>query len=145
MAFLKVGKKDQSKQRLYIMQITMPLDEDFTGLTVIKIGKTSGVSAKARMLDICSDIYDKFRRTPMIHIARDRQVPSDKVFEYEATLHNFFQNYKYNFKSKWSGHTECFVIPLEDAKMAFEAVIDGQVPDYLYELPEASEEGTVPF
>jgi len=145
MAFLKVGSDEKKKRRLYIMEILMPIGDDASGLTVIKIGVASGNSSKERMLQICGSIFDAHRRTPMIAIKRDREVPGDKVFKYEAILHAFFKNYKYNFKNKWSGSTECFVIPLDDAKQAFEAVIEDQVPDFTYVLPDAPVCDDIPF
>jgi hypothetical protein len=137
--FLKVGETPKNTSRLYMMEITMPL-----GIHLIKFGKSSGKSSKARVLQICSDIFDKYRTTPMIHLKRDRHIEDDKVFEYETTLHNFFKNYRYTFGKKWDGHTECYVIPLEDALQAYEAVIEGNKPDFTYELIE-HEEDKVPF
>lgn len=140
MALLKVGAPPPSKkQRLYLMEITLP-----SGMVVMKCGKSSGPSSKERMLQICSSIYDKFRRTPMIKIQRDREVPADKVFEYETTVHRFFCNYQYDSKTKWDGITECFVVPLDDMVATYEAVLDGQVPDFIYELPEIIED-RLPF
>jgi len=131
MSFLKVGgKPPNKKQRLYLMERVLP-----SGMTVIKCGKASGASSKERMLQICSSIYDKFRRTPMIKIQRDREVPADKVFEYETIMHKFFSDYRYNHATKWDGITECFVVPLDDMVAAYEAVIEGMVPEHIYVMP----------
>jgi hypothetical protein len=60
------------------------------------------------------------------------------VFKYENTLHKFFVDYKYDTKHKWDGVTECFVLKedSEDAIQAYEAVINGMVPDKKYIMPD---------
>lgn len=141
MAFLNVGSAPEKKQRLYIMEITLP-----TGMRVTKIGKASGSSSKERMLQINSSIFDKYRCTAMISIKRDRSVPADKVFEMESVLHRFFKDYKYKSKKAFSGVTECFVVPLEDVVQAYELVIEGTYPDFTYELVTAEDnEYGLPF
>lgn len=126
------------------MAITMPV-QDSIGMTIIKVGKASGQSSKERMLQICGSIYDRRRSTPMIKIVRDREVPADMVFKYETILLQFFADYQYSSKDKWSGSSECFVIPKEDAIQAYEAVLDGLVPDHTYELPEPEPEDEILF
>ena len=141
MAFLSVGKsKVPDIQRLYLMEITLP-----TGMIVVKIGKASGSSSKNRMLQICGGIFDKFRKTPMIYIKKDTVVPTDLVFQYENILHRFFTDYRYYSKVPFDGHTECFTIPLDDAVMAYEAVINGHVPEHIYEMPEPVEQDSLTF
>jgi len=140
MAFLKVGAgAPKKKQRLYIMEITLP-----SGMKVTKIGKASGQSSKERMLQINGSIFDKHRCTAMISIKRDREVPADKVFEYETVLHRFFSSYQYEHKTRFDGITECFVVAVDDVVQAYEAVIEGSVPDFLYEAPEVVED-KLPF
>jgi hypothetical protein len=132
MAFLKVGSEVVlKKQRLYVMEITLP-----SGMTVVKVGKASGLSAKERMLQICGSIYDKTRRTPMIKIHRDREVPAEYVFTFETTLHRFFKLRQYKSKLVWDGVSECFVLPLDDVIQAFDLVIEGVVPDFVYGADE---------
>ena len=139
--FLKVGEgAPKQAQRLYLLEITLP-----SGLVLCKIGKASGASSVTRMMQIVESIYNKFRRTPMIYIKRDREVPADKVFQYEAELHRYFKSCQYITTHKWSGCTEAFCIPLEDAVMAYESVIEGNVPDHLYELPDDSTYDKLPF
>ena len=138
MSFLKVGGSPLKKQRLYLMEIELP-----SGMVVQKIGKASGPSSKERMLQINSSIFDKFRCTAKIRIKRDREVPADMVFKYESMLHQFFKAYQYESKTRWDGVTECFTIPLEDAVQAYEAVIEGNVPDFTYEMPELIEDELV--
>lgn len=143
MAFLKVGEEPKlkpKKQRLYILNIELP-----SGMTVVKIGKASGESSKERMLQINGSIFDKFRCTAKISIKRDREVDADMVFKYENILHRFFGNYKYETKHIWDGCTEAFCIPLEDAVIAYELVVDGNVPDFNYELPPSEAQDDVPF
>lgn len=139
--FLKVGGPGPKQvQRLYLLEITLP-----SGLVICKIGKASGPSSVTRMMQIVESIYNKFRKTPMIYIKRDREVPDDMVFKYESELHRFFKNYKYETTHKWSGCTEAFCIPLEDAIMAYEAVIEGNVPEHTYVLPKPTLEDELPF
>jgi len=136
MAFLKVGGKPPAKkQRLYIMDIELP-----SGMRITKIGKSSGANSKERMLQINSSIFDKFRCTAKIKIKRDREVPADKVFEYETILHRFFSDCQYTTTHKWDGVTECFCVHLDDVVQAYEAVIDGMVPDHTYVAPDIKEE-----
>ena len=142
MAFLKVGvEPKQKKQRLYILDIELP-----SGMKVTKIGKASGNSSKERMLQINGSIFDKLRCTAKISIKRDREVDADMVFRFENTLHRFFANYKYNSKEKWDGVTECFCVPVEDVIQAYELVIEGVEPDFVYQMPDTKEdEDTLPF
>jgi len=142
MAFLTVGASmPKKKQRLYIMEITLP-----SGMVVVKCGKASGHSSKERMMQICSSIYDKFRRTPMIKIQRDREVDSDLVFKYEAIMHRFFMDYKYESKHKFDGISECFVVPLDDMIQAYEAVMEGMEPDGVYvRAPVEVDKYGIPF
>jgi len=139
MAFLKVGSTPKIKTRLYVMEITMP-----TGITVVKIGKSSGHSSKERMLQICGSIFDKYRKTPMIKICRDREVDSGVVFKYETILHQFFKNYQYTNGFKVDGGTEMFVIDTQDAIDSYDLVIQGIVPDKCYVRPPEEEED-IPF
>lgn len=131
MAFMKVGAAPVAKkQRLYIMSIELP-----SGMCVVKIGKASGESSKERMLQINGSIFDKFRCTAKISIKRDREVPADKVFEYETILHRFFVDYKYNTAHKFDGSGECFVVDTNDVVTTYELVIAGEVPDFTYTAP----------
>ena len=142
MAFLKVGAEPKpKKQRLYILDIELP-----SGMKVVKIGKASGSSSKDRMLQINGSIFDKFRCTAKIAIKRDREVDADHVFRFENTLHKFFSNYQYDTKHKWDGCTECFCVPLEDVVQAYELVVEGVEPDFVYQMPSTKEaEDSLPF
>ena len=143
MAFMKVGSAPVAKkQRLYIMSIELP-----SGMCVVKIGKASGESSKERMLQINGSIFDKFRCTAKISIKRDREVPADKVFEYETILHRFFSAYRYDTTHKFDGVTECFVLPsdCEDAITAYELVIAGEVPDFTYVVQDSKDEDELSF
>ena len=138
MAFLKVGKEPKVKdQRLYLMRIKLPGP---TPVTVMKIGKASGHSSKERMLQINGSIFDKYRETAMIYVCKDKKVPAEKVFEYETMLHKFFAHYRANNNHRFDGYSECFEIDEEVARQAYDAVIDGMVPDFIY----AKEEDKLP-
>lgn len=130
MSFLKVGSVPNSKRRLYLFDITLK-----SGLKVVKIGVASHSSSVDRMFQVNRDYYIKTRESFKCSIKRDREVPSDQCFSMEATLHKFFRHYQYNSPVKFDGCTELFCIPLDAAVQAFEAVIDGLIPDHTYELP----------
>jgi len=138
--FLQVGKEPIKKQRLYLMEITLP-----SGLTLVKVGKASGENSTSRMMQIVESIYQKSRRTPMIYVKKDQEVPADLVFKYETILHKYFSDYQYTSPYKFSGHTECFTIPLADGLMAYEAVLAGHVPDSVYIMPDQSEKDGLQF
>ena len=138
--FLKVGSAHEQQLRIYMMHIILP-----NGLELVKYGKSSGVSSKRRMLEICADVYEAYpdRRTPSIKIVRDRKCPNP--FELEKVFKEFFINYQYTTKAKWNGSTECYVIPLADAKTTFDLVIEGEEPDFTYVLPNKEESVDLPF
>lgn len=141
MAFLKVGSTHVAKkQRLYILEIELP-----SGMQVVKIGKASGSSAKERMLQINGSIFDKFRCTAKISIKRDREVPADKVFEYETILHQFLKDYRYNTTHKFDGSSECFCVPIDDVVASYELVLSGEVPDFVYTLSPPNIEDALTF
>lgn len=133
--FLKVGNVEKQQLRIYLMHIVLP-----NSMVLCKFGKSSGESSKQRMLQICADIYETYpeRRTPSIKIVRDRKC--ENPFELECVFKEFFKSYRYTTKSKWGGSTECYVIPLEDAKTTFDLVIEGHVPDFTYELSDTLED-----
>lgn len=141
MSFLVVGDAPIAKRRLYLFDITL-----ITGMKVVKIGVASHGSSLDRMLQVNRAYYQKYRSTFMCNIKRDREVPADVVFKYETLLHRFFNNYQYTPKVAFDGSTELFAIPLDDAVMAFEAVINGEVPDFTYQMPSTKEaEDSLPF
>ena len=104
----------------------------------------SGSSSVDRMFQVNRDYFMKTRTSFACTIKRDREVPGDKCFQLESTLHRFFKSYQYEGKVKFDGCTELFCIPLEDAVMAYEAVIEGNEPDFTYVMPEVGEDN-VPF
>ena len=137
--FLKVGGAYEQQLRIYMMSIILP-----NGLELVKFGKSSGVSSKRRMLEICEAIYEAYpeRRTPSIKLVRDRKC--DNPFELEKVFKDFFQSYQYSTKAKWCGSTECYVIPVGDGKCTFDLVTDGEIPDFKYTLPDSSKD-VLPF
>ena len=140
--FLKVGTgPTKPQERLYMMHIILA-----SGMELVKFGKSSGVSSKRRMLEVCEAIYEAYpeRRTPSIKLIRDRKC--DNPFVLETVFKEFFTNYQYTTKAKWCGSTECYVIPVEDAKQTFDLVIEGEVPPHVYQMPDTKEdEDTLPF
>ena len=137
MSFLNVGKAPVKDRRLYCMRITTP-DQVY-----YKFGVASGHSSKERLLQIAASYYDKYRETPIIKIMRDQKVDPEIVFQLETTLHRFFKFYHFNshMYRAFDGSTECFHIDKDPAIQAYEAVLDGMVPDFTYYKPE----DTIPF
>jgi hypothetical protein len=113
------------------MEFIMP-----DGDVVYKIGKASGRSSVDRMMQIIRDFYFKYKVTPRVKIWRDREVCADKVFEFETMLHKFFVKYRYMPIIPFTGCTELFDVPLEDIIQAYEAVIEGEKPDFVYTKTE---------
>jgi len=138
MAFLTVGKPPGgTDRRLYILEVTI------YGEKYLKIGVASGHSAKDRMMQIAGSFFDKYRELPIIKIRRDQKVPEDKCFEYETRLHQFFKAYSHTPVVPFSGSTELFDLcdREDDVIQAYEAVIDGMVPDFAY----CTEDDELPF
>ena len=136
-----MGETLKPELRLYMLHIILP-----SGMELVKFGKSSGKSSKQRMLQICADIYEAYpeRRTPSIKVIRDRKC--NNPFELEAVFRNFFINYQYTTKASWAGSTECYAIPVEDGKDTYDLVINGEVPDFEYQMPRTKEaEDSLPF
>jgi len=113
--------------RLYIFSIRFE-----SGMEVVKIGKSSGKSSLDRMLQIQRDYFNKYRCTFICRIVRDREC--DDVFSKESMLHRFFKEYQYKPHTAFDGSTELFVIGLDEAKMAYKAVLDGEnLDEYEYD------------
>lgn len=108
---LRVKKIRKDHNRLYIMRFTVPEYDGF----IYKIGKTSGVSSKNRMLSIISSYYDAYRLTPVVKIVRDREVV-DGVFDKEAALHEYFHKNSYTPDRQFSGFSEFFA-GVEEAEL----------------------------
>jgi len=135
MAFLQVGIPHVKDRRLYCMRIITSTD------TYYKFGVASGPSSKERMLQIVSSYFDRFRETPKIKIVRDRKVDGDIVFKYETILHKFFIFYQYKGSTPFSGSTELFCVSEDAAIQAYEAVVEGNIPDFQY----CKSEDIIPF
>jgi len=139
-SFLKVGTPPGNKRRLYLFDITLK-----SGLKVVKIGVASHNSSVDRMFQVNRDYFMKYRESFRCTIKRDREVPADKCFQMETILHKFFKDYQYTPKVRFDGSTELFCIPLSDAVQAYEAVIEGLVPEHTYIMPDQSEKDGLTF
>ena len=115
-------------------------------MKAVKIGVASGESSVDRMFQVNRDYFMKYRTCFSCKISRDRVVPADECFKMESILHKFFSNYNYTPKIKFDGSTELFTIPIEDAIQAYELVIEGVEPDFVYQMPSTKEaEDSLPF
>lgn len=87
---------------------------------LVKIGVTSR-SIEDRVSEILVSIFKSYREFPYCRPKRFRK--TNDVYRKEAELHKFFSSYNYKTKNKFSGSTEFFEVPLEDAVDQYEIII----------------------
>lgn len=93
------------------------------GKSLVKIGVTCR-SIEERITEILVSIFKKYREFPYCRPKRFRS--TDNVYYKESQLHEHFIDSKYVTSKKFSGHTEFFDIPLEEAVKAYENLLDGK-------------------
>jgi len=126
--------------RLYLLLIRLE-----SGLHIVKFGKSSGKDSVDRMMQIMRDYFMKYRRTFICHIKRDRAIDND-VFKYEAELHEFFRDYRFEPKITFDGSSECFVIPYEAAVDVYDYLLEnglGSLKGLEFNLDAYKEEDTL--
>lgn len=97
---------------------------DLEGKELVKIGVTSR-SIEERMSEILISIFKRYREFPYCRPKRFRKV--EDAYEKEAGLHFHFQDYKYLPQKQFSGHTEFFDMPLDEAVLVYENLVNGDV------------------
>lgn len=92
------------------------------GKDLVKIGVTSR-TIEERISEILISIFKKYREFPYCRPKRFRKTAN--VYEKEAILHKYFSEYSYTPAQKFSGSTEFFDIPLENAVDVYEKLLNG--------------------
>lgn len=118
---MKVSKSEKHIEEdpgiLYLVHFK--LDEK----DLVKIGVTSR-TIEERVSEILISIFKKYREFPYCRPKRFRK--TGNVYEKEAILHNYFKEYSYTPEKKFSGSTEFFDIPLDDAVKVYEDLLNGK-------------------
>lgn len=118
---IKVSKSNKFKVEedvgiLYLVYFRLD-DKD-----LVKIGITTR-TIEDRVSEILCSIFKKYREFPYCRPKRFKKTTD--IFEKEATLHRYFEKYKYTPQNKFSGSTEFFEIPLNIAVEAYESLLEG--------------------
>ena len=116
--WFKVKKDFDNVDRLYVLEIAVEGD------TVYKVGKSSGHSSKARMLQIIGSYFDAYRVTPVIRIVKDKEVSN--VFAKEAKCHHLLAEWKYESSKKFSGCQELFKAEIEKVLEVYKSVLESE-------------------
>jgi hypothetical protein len=99
---------------LYILLI------ELEGKSLVKIGVTHR-AIEERVVEILTSIFKKYREFPYCRPKRFRTTTD--IYSKEKLLHTMFESKKYKTAKKFSGHTEFFDMPLEDAVAAYEKLL----------------------
>ena len=116
-SWFNVKKGEETAERLYVLEITV--DDK----VVYKVGKASGHSSKARMLQIIGSYFDAYRVTPIIRIIKDKACKD--VFGKETKCHQELVNYRYIPDKTFSGCTEIFNVDKEAVLEVYKRVLEG--------------------
>lgn len=112
-------KKDKALQEdfgiLYLVHFKLD-DKD-----LVKIGVTSR-NIEDRVSEILVSIFKTYREFPYCRPKRFRKTAD--MFEKEAILHQHFKDRNYSPKKPFSGSTEFFEIPLDEAVRVYEYLLD---------------------
>jgi hypothetical protein len=90
---------------------------------LVKIGVTTR-NIEDRVSEILVSIFKKYREFPYCRPKRFRK--TGNVYEKEAQLHQYFKQYSYEPKNKFSGSTEFFDVPLDEVVEVYEQLLKGQ-------------------
>ena len=121
MSWFNIKKGDESTERLYVLEMVVD------GTVVYKVGKASGHSSKARMLQIVGSYFDAYRVTPVVKIVKD--TACTEVFEKETLCHQELAEYKYVPDKVFSGVTEIFKVDKEAVLEVYKRVLEGTKED----------------
>ena len=121
MSWFNVKKSEESTERLYVLE--MIIDDKI----VYKVGKASGHSSKARMLQIVGSYFDAYRVTPVVKIVKD--TACSEVFEKETLCHQELVEYRYTPEKTFSGCTEIFLIEKEVVLEVYKRILEGTKED----------------
>jgi len=101
---------------LYLLHIKLE-DKD-----LVKVGVTCRDKIEDRVEEILRAIFVKYRYYPFCYPKRFRKIES--VYDKEAQLHKLLEEYKYETNCKFSGCTEFFDIPLDEAVAKYEELLN---------------------
>lgn len=96
---------------------------ELEGKSLVKIGVTTR-TIEDRTSEILVGIFKKYREFPYCKPKRFRTTES--VYEKEAALHKYFNDYKYKTLHKFGGSTEFFDVPLDQVVSVYEDLLDGK-------------------
>ena len=116
MSWFNVKKGDESTERLYVLEMIID------GTVVYKVGKASGHSSKARMLQIIGSYFDAYRVTPVVKIVKDK-VCTD-VFKKETKCHQELAEYKFRAEKVFSGCQELFDVDKEVVLEVYKRILE---------------------
>lgn len=120
MALRKVSTKEVGEDLGMVYLLEVHIEEQI----LVKIGITQRAKITDRVTEILVGIFNKYRYFPYVYPKRFKT--TDKVFEKEAILHNYFDNRRYKTEHVFGGSTEIFAIPLDEAVEAYEKVLKGE-------------------
>lgn len=93
---------------------------ELEGKSLVKIGVTSR-NIEDRVSEILVSIFKKYRMFPYARPKRFKK--TEKAYEKEAVLHEYFKEYSYSPENKFSGSTEFFDVPLELVVSVYEELL----------------------
>ena len=117
MSWFNIKKGDENTERLYVLEMVVD------GIVVYKVGKASGHSSKARMLQIIGSYFDAYRVTPVVKIVKD--TACSEVFEKEILCHQELAEYRYVPEKVFSGVTEIFKAEKEVVLEVYRRILEG--------------------
>lgn len=115
---IKVSKKKIEDDPGILYLVHFHLD----GKDLVKIGVTTR-AIEDRVSEILCSIFKKYREFPYCRPKRFKK--TSNIFEKEAILHKYFDKYSYTPTNKFSGSTEFFEVPLDEAVEAYEKLLEG--------------------
>jgi hypothetical protein len=95
---------------------------ELDGKSLVKIGVTTR-AIEDRVSEILVSIFKVYREFPYCRPKRFRKTTN--IFEKETLLHNYFREYCYKPEKTFSGSSEFFDIPLDEAVIAYEHLMAG--------------------
>jgi hypothetical protein len=112
----KVSKDEEGDDPgiLYVVQF------DLEERPLIKIGVTTR-QIEDRISEILVSIFKQYREFP--YCRPKRFTRTFDIYSKEARMHEFFKDYSYLPKKRFSGCTEFFDVPLEDVAVAYDALL----------------------
>ncbi len=100
------------------------LELHLEGKVLVKIGVTSRPKIEDRVCEILVSMFKFYRCFPYIRPKRFKTTTS--IYKKEADLHRYFKDRQYALEHKVDGHSELFLIPLEEAVEVYERVLNGE-------------------